>query len=413
MKNKSDEALIKLARCYHQDAFAILAERHQAMVRGVIIKMGLYHVAEDLVQETFLQAYVSLPSLRDPARFRSWLYGIAQNVARTHVYQDSINMFSLDTLRGEVDTVINEVTPEDHAEAVDLSSYLHQAINQLSAKNRAAILHVYFQELSLQETADVLDVSLTAVKSRLHKARKQLNQALGFLYQDELDLEREKTMIKLQVVDVVKQVTDYPLPHVVILWDEAGQRMLLWWMSQPEAEAIALQIAKPNQKGPHVPFNFFNHLLTATETMVESVQIGKPDETVPHQVNVVLKHKDGVQDVTAWLVHGIILALHANRPIYATEAFMQKHSTSISQTTSKPTGRGAALIVQEIMAFEQYHREWKQKMQPIIQDMNSTQGQTMRDNVQQSKQDLVDFVFGDADAEILRRWEGKSFIERV
>ena len=81
MKQSTDSELVALAREGNKDAFGQLIERYTSMVKRIMMgKIAQKEIAQELVQETFLHAYLSLNHLRDDSRFKSWLYGIALNV---------------------------------------------------------------------------------------------------------------------------------------------------------------------------------------------------------------------------------------------------------------------------------------------------------------------------------------------
>src|SRR5262249_57105711 len=80
----SDEALVSLARNGDRCAFGALYERYARMVHGILLARVPPQVAEDLLQDVFLQALPRLGSLRDPTRFGGWLAAIARNRAHDH-----------------------------------------------------------------------------------------------------------------------------------------------------------------------------------------------------------------------------------------------------------------------------------------------------------------------------------------
>jgi len=102
MDDDTDAELVARARAGELDAFRVLAERYRPMVRSLAWgEAGAYGV-EDLVQETLLQAWVSLDGLRDGTRFRSWLYGIALNVRRNWRRRESALPMVLDEEAGGI-----------------------------------------------------------------------------------------------------------------------------------------------------------------------------------------------------------------------------------------------------------------------------------------------------------------------
>ncbi|VEP15856.1 conserved hypothetical protein [Hyella patelloides LEGE 07179] len=145
--------------------------------------IGNEDLAQELVQEAMLQAYLSLKKLRNPKRFKSWLYGIVLNVCRNDLRRRKIIPFSLETMIGDLGSEplsIGESSPDPQqiAEQRELHTALLQAIDGLSHRNRLATLLFYQEQLSLQEVADRLNISVGAVKGRLHKARHQLRKQL-------------------------------------------------------------------------------------------------------------------------------------------------------------------------------------------------------------------------------------------
>lgn len=85
-EEKTDLELVSLARSGDKQAFGHLIGRYQSMAKGIAMSMIKHEdLAQDLVQEAMLQAYLCLDRLRDDSRFGSWLYGIVLNVCRSHI----------------------------------------------------------------------------------------------------------------------------------------------------------------------------------------------------------------------------------------------------------------------------------------------------------------------------------------
>ncbi len=149
-------------------------------------------MAQELVQDAMLQAYLSLEKLNDPTRFKSWLYGIVLNICRNNLRRRQVICFSLEAIIGNfvdepLSTVRSSPDPQLLAEQEELHTALLDAINTLSPKNRSAILLFYHEQFSLQEVANRLNISVSAVKGRLHKSRHQLRNQLSLL-QDQIQL---------------------------------------------------------------------------------------------------------------------------------------------------------------------------------------------------------------------------------
>lgn len=184
MSEQSDPELISLARQGDKAAFGRLVLRYQPMAQRIAERMlRNQDLADDLVQDAILQAYLSLEKLHQPERFKSWLYGIVLNICRNELRRRKVIVFSIEAMLGDLpDTPLlideNSPAPEQVAEQKELRTALLEAIDSLSDNNRQATLLFYDEQLSLQEVAVRLNISVGAVKGRLHKARHQLRQRL-------------------------------------------------------------------------------------------------------------------------------------------------------------------------------------------------------------------------------------------
>ena len=182
----SDAQLI--ARCVVGDdrhAFAELVKRHQSAVRACLRKLtaGNHALADDLAQETFVQAWRNLKSFRQEARFSTWLYRIATNGWLMHARKPQ------EELLGDRDATLvdedSESTPQmfaaigDHAHASTLKIDLERAKGVLSEGERAAIVQCYHNDLSHEEAAYVLGCPVGTVKTHVLRAKQKLKVALS------------------------------------------------------------------------------------------------------------------------------------------------------------------------------------------------------------------------------------------
>ena len=101
MIEQRDADLVAAARAGDKDAFGQLVERYQQMVKRIALGMvRSEYLAQELMQETILQAYLSLDRLRNHDRFKSWLYGIALNVCRSYIRRQRVRPLSLEEMMG-------------------------------------------------------------------------------------------------------------------------------------------------------------------------------------------------------------------------------------------------------------------------------------------------------------------------
>ncbi len=202
MSEQSDLELIFLSQQRDKAAFGQLVSRYQPMAQRLATRVvGNGNLAQELVQDAMLQAYLSLEKLNDPTRFKSWLYGIVLNICRNDLRRRKVIYFSLETMVGNlVDEPLpfagSSPDPQLVAEQEELHTALLKAVDTLSPKNRSAILLFYHEQFSLQEVANRLNISVSAVKGRLHKSRHQLKERL-LHFQDQIQptsLQEIKTM---------------------------------------------------------------------------------------------------------------------------------------------------------------------------------------------------------------------------
>jgi RNA polymerase sigma factor (sigma-70 family) len=170
----SDAALItRVLVESDRHAFGELVRRHQSAVRAHLRKLtsGNAALADDLAQETFIQAYRNLKHFRGEAKFSTWLYRIAYNT------------FVSDTRRIKEMSLPEQGTADDEPAAEgdnpNLRMDLERAMKQLSEAERAAIVQCYHNDLSHAEAAYVLDCPLGTVKTNILKAKEKLRKHLA------------------------------------------------------------------------------------------------------------------------------------------------------------------------------------------------------------------------------------------
>lgn len=152
-------------------AFEVLITRYHRMVHGLTFRMtGSLADAEDLAQETFIQAFRQIAGYRGEARFSSWLYRIGLNLC--------INWNKREAGRRQI--VEHYLQHEEPATEPDghLSQMVQSALLKLHSKQRAAIVLTIFDGMNHAEAAQVLGCSETTVSWRLFAARKKLKKLL-------------------------------------------------------------------------------------------------------------------------------------------------------------------------------------------------------------------------------------------
>lgn len=148
--------------------------------------------AEDVMQETFMNAYKGIDKFEGRSGLNTWLYRIAYNAAMMRLRRPSPYTLSIDeTLQPETPTIIPHqlfdwcCLPEKDFETAETREYLEQSITELPEKLRVVFLLRELEELSTQETADILEISADAVKKRLHRARLWLRERLSTYFTEQ------------------------------------------------------------------------------------------------------------------------------------------------------------------------------------------------------------------------------------
>jgi len=175
-----EEEWLEKARQGDEDAFTILVETYQTPVYNLCYRMlGESGSAEDAAQETFWRAWQNL-NRYDPQRsFITWLLSIAAHFCIDQQRKRRISIFELDEFPDFDISNPQEPTPEKVVTLNEEDTALHTLINQLSPQDRAAVILKYWNDCSEEEISQMLSLTVSAVKSRLHRARKQLAEMLS------------------------------------------------------------------------------------------------------------------------------------------------------------------------------------------------------------------------------------------
>lgn len=181
-----DLALAEQAKQGSKQAFTELVERYAARVFRVARHITKNDQdAEDVLQETFLKAFSRLDQFEGGSKFYTWLVRIAVNEALMKIRRQKRHAtVSLDQeLETDDGSLVREVRsagedPEQHYGREELRTRIEDAIDGLSETYRAVFVLRDVEGLSTDETAQMLGLSISAVKSRLLRARQQLRQKL-------------------------------------------------------------------------------------------------------------------------------------------------------------------------------------------------------------------------------------------
>lgn len=166
---------------FDREAFDRLYEDyHLLLYRSARLMLANPHDAEDVLQETFLAAYLHRKELRDPAKLRSWLFRIMVNKAH-RIGAKSSRETAIEDIREWVDRYTGPQSSgvsglEDLPRRLDI----RDALLEMEEKLRTVLVLYYYGEMSVKEIAGICGCFEGTVKSRLHRGRKELRKKLDF-----------------------------------------------------------------------------------------------------------------------------------------------------------------------------------------------------------------------------------------
>jgi RNA polymerase sigma-70 factor (ECF subfamily) len=182
MGNNSDElSIINRFKEGEESAFEELVLKYQDRIYNLCRHMlGNTHEAEDAAQDTFLKAYQKLKDFKPEAALYTWLYRIAVNTCLDY---NKRPFFESLFRKAESDEFVDEPasdwpSPEKLYESKQIGLALNTSIKKLPIKLRTAIILKEIEGLSYEEIADILEISIGTVKSRISRARDELKKSL-------------------------------------------------------------------------------------------------------------------------------------------------------------------------------------------------------------------------------------------
>ena len=175
-----EDKLIELALAGQSSAFETLVVRYQDRLYTAMISIvGSADEAEDVVQESFIQAYLKLDTFQRNSRVFTWLYRIAFNFALARRRRRK-NHQSLDETRENTgaEPEFEGDTPDTRMTRSEDIQLVHRALALLSEDHRSILVLREMEDLSYEDIAEVLKISIGTVRSRLNRSRAALKQQL-------------------------------------------------------------------------------------------------------------------------------------------------------------------------------------------------------------------------------------------
>ena len=221
MEREDDVQLIHAVLSGDDSAFDILVEKYQKSVHALAWrKIGDFHYAEDITQDTFLRAYQNLSTLKNPNQFLGWLYVIANRVCLNWLRKQEPEK----QVQSLEDTPMEEMVTSAYARYVseqretEATEHRFEIVNKLLEKlpegeQIVMTLH-YLDEMTAKEIGKFLGVSAQTVWTRLHRARKRLQEEEELLIQEVLGGVQISASIKQNIMRKIVDMTPTPSPKM-------------------------------------------------------------------------------------------------------------------------------------------------------------------------------------------------------
>ena len=221
MEKEDDVQLIHAVLSGDDSAFAILVEKYQKSVHALALqKIGDFHHAEEITQDTFLRAYQKLSTLKNPSQFLRWLYVIANRLCLNWLrkHKPAKQLQSLE------DTPMEEVAKSAYARYVleqretEATEHRFEIVKKLLEKlpegERTVMTLYYLGEMTTKEISKFLGVSVETIRLRLHRARKRLQDEEELLIQEFLGGVQIPLSLKQNIMRRVADMKPTPSPKM-------------------------------------------------------------------------------------------------------------------------------------------------------------------------------------------------------
>ena len=197
-KTQNDETLVMLTLAGDGEAFEALVLRHQNAVIGAAASVTHNHfMAEDASQDAFVTAWMKLDSLSEPSKFLAWVCKIAMFSAKNTVRR--YRPFApIEDIEKYADVTDYSQDPAELYADSEEKEELHRTVLSLPERVRRVITLHYFEELSVAEIAERMNISVGTVKSQLHEGRRKLRKELCAMNEKANDTLVERVMKKVE-----------------------------------------------------------------------------------------------------------------------------------------------------------------------------------------------------------------------
>jgi len=180
---QTDEELIRLFQAGDERAYEQIVERYSRQLCSFIYRIvNDWTLSQDVLQDTFVRLYLNKDSYREIARFSTWIYTIAGNLAKTELRRQKVrrwtSLSSRDDDQRPIEIADGGELPSETAQRSGVRERIDEEIQKLPSVFKKAIILRDVQELSYEEISTILKVPLGTVKSRVNRGRARLQEQL-------------------------------------------------------------------------------------------------------------------------------------------------------------------------------------------------------------------------------------------
>ena len=252
-----DAELIQRTLAGDESAFGFLVDKYKGSVHALAYrKLGDFHIAEEITQDTFLKAYQKLSTLKDPGRFPGWLYVIAARCCISWFRQNRVQTESLDSVKREMDTQSWLKYTDAH-----LREEVHNALESLPESERTVLTLYYMAGMTCEEIGRFIGTSCGAIRDRLYRARIRLKEELTMI---------EETLSGFQLPPTLTQEIMRRIPNGSLNPTPTTSKPLAPWITAATLVVVTLLIGLGIRQTVtfQLPYNFD---APKSATMVEVV----------------------------------------------------------------------------------------------------------------------------------------------
>ena len=181
MQVLADETLVRLCLRGDRAAFAEIVTRYQKQIFSLAYRLtNQVEDAQDLAQEAFLKIYQVLGKYDTSRPFFPWMYKVAANVCYTALRKRPQDEVPLDKVIEFAPTIPQAATqPEDYTETKEIQRAVQEALSGLPDKYKVPLVLRYLEDMTYQQIADVMDLPLTTIETRLFRGKSLLQKRLS------------------------------------------------------------------------------------------------------------------------------------------------------------------------------------------------------------------------------------------